>query len=81
MYRSGKIIVLLPMTVKNITELGSAVSSFSDEFGSGKTVISYEAAEGQTINVIPAAPVTKLRSDAAYLLVGCLGGLRRSLTS
>ncbi|KAI4159807.1 MAG: hypothetical protein LQ342_006318 [Letrouitia transgressa] len=66
--------------VKNITELNKAVSSYSDNFLSAKTLISYTQSE-TPLKVLPKRPTLKFRPDATYLLVGCLGGLGRSLTS
>lgn len=79
-YRQRSIAPLKPLTVKNIAELDSAVASFSDTFSSGKTVLVYEPSE-TPLNVIPSRPALKFSPDATYLLVGCLGGLGRSLTS
>ena len=80
LYRQKSITNLAPVTVKNIAMLDSAVSSFSDNFSSGKTLMVYEPSE-IPLNVIPGRPTIKFRQDATYLLVGCLGGLGRSLTS
>src|SRR5699024_542752 len=33
------------------------------------------------LSILPAQPTLRFRADATYLLVGCLGGLGRSLTS
>lgn len=73
----------VPGVVQHISlgEIDKAVSNFSDAFGVVKPVIHYEASE-EPLWVIPALR-TKLQfnSDVTYLLVGCLGGLGRSLTS
>ena len=83
LFREAKIAGPGRLNVKSITDLDEAISSFRDDFGTGKTVIHYgfEATSGKTINMIPSMPVTRLRPDGTYLLVGCLGGLGRSLTS
>lgn len=44
------------------------------------TVVSY-GHNSSTINIRPSGKELRLSPDAAYLLVGCLGGLGRSLTS
>ena len=80
LYRQQSISALEPISVQNITELDSAVASFSDSFNTGKTLIAFEESAGQ-LNVLPSRPPLRFRSDATYLLVGCLGGLGRSLTS
>ena len=71
--------VVIPVK-KNVAELDSAIAAFSDHFVSAKTLIIYEPCD-TPLNVIPARPKIAFRSDASYLLVGCLGGLGRSLTS
>ncbi|KAI1474013.1 polyketide synthase [Daldinia eschscholtzii] len=78
-FREGSISVL-PVAVKNITELNESISAFSDDLQSSKTVILNEPSSG-TLKVVPSRPHAHLREDATYLLVGCLGGLGRSLTS
>ncbi|KAL8727151.1 MAG: hypothetical protein Q9166_006247 [cf. Caloplaca sp. 2 TL-2023] len=80
LYRSQHISAIGAISVKNITDLDSAVSSYSDNFLSAKTLISYSQSE-KPLNVLPERPNFKFRPDATYLLVGCLGGLGRSLTS
>lgn len=80
LYRQGLIIPLSPVTVRNLGELDDAIASFSDNFVAGKTLISYEPS-GIALNVLKSQPSLRFRTDATYLLVGCLGGLGRSLTS
>ncbi|RYP20500.1 hypothetical protein DL765_002745 [Monosporascus sp. GIB2] len=79
-YREHKISIIEPVHVQNIAEIDDAVANFSDNFGAGKTVISYEKS-GSHIRMIPSLATTELSADATYLLVGCLGGIGRSLTS
>ncbi|KAF9884961.1 hypothetical protein FE257_000871 [Aspergillus nanangensis] len=80
LYRQGDAPSLQPLEVCNITQLSSCVSSFSDDLGAGKTVIAHEESQN-TLDFLPTRPALRLQSDATYLLVGCLGGLGRSLTS
>jgi hypothetical protein len=80
LYRQRLIPALGPISIKTIAEIDDAVSSFADDFAFGKTVISYEPSE-TLLKVLPSRPSLKFRADATYLLVGCLGGLGRSLTS
>ncbi|CCF33226.1 hypothetical protein CH063_00138 [Colletotrichum higginsianum] len=68
------------LVVRDISELNEAVASFSDSLCGPKTVISHESGDG-AVDVIRARPHLRLNPDATYLLVGCLGGLGRSLTS
>ncbi|KAK5999099.1 Reducing polyketide synthase DEP5 [Cladobotryum mycophilum] len=64
----------------DLADLDQAVSSFSDAFGAAKSVVQYQASE-KPIQVIPSRVKPQFSADATYLLVGCLGGLGRSLTS
>ncbi|MCJ1261266.1 hypothetical protein MMC22_001130 [Lobaria immixta] len=80
LYRRHLITPLSPLNLQNLSEINTAVSSFSDEFAAGKTLISYEPSD-KPLNVLNSRPQLSLRADATYLLVGCLGGLGRSLTS
>jgi acyl transferase domain-containing protein/NADPH:quinone reductase-like Zn-dependent oxidoreductase len=80
LYRRQAIPALEPISIKNIAEIDDAVASFSDNFHSGKTVLSYEPSE-TALRILRSRPSFKFRADATYLLVGCLGGLGRSLTS
>jgi acyl transferase domain-containing protein/NADPH:quinone reductase-like Zn-dependent oxidoreductase len=64
----------------NLADFNEAVAKYSDDLGSAKTVIEY-AASDKTINVLPARPKMEFSPNSTYLLVGCLGGLGRSLTS
>ncbi|KAL8771520.1 MAG: hypothetical protein Q9194_004856, partial [Teloschistes cf. exilis] len=80
MFREGSISTPQPVTIKNITELDDAVASFAGSFTAGKTLIEYKKSEG-LLNLLPYKPQLKFKADATYLLVGCLGGLGRSLTS
>ncbi|KAH7319610.1 putative polyketide synthase [Stachybotrys elegans] len=64
----------------NLAELDKAVASFSDTFNASKFMVLYEPSESP-IQILPARAPLKFSPDATYLLVGCLGGLGRSLTS
>ncbi|GAB1213228.1 hypothetical protein ATERTT37_002377 [Aspergillus terreus] len=80
LYRQGVIPVPLPLRQKNLSDLDEAIGLFSDSFEAGKTIIMHETSE-KTVNLLPPRPRLRLRADATYFLVGCLGGLGRSLTS
>ncbi|PVH98499.1 KR-domain-containing protein, partial [Periconia macrospinosa] len=80
LYRAGNIAVTASIEKKNISEYDRAVASFSDNFTSPKTIIEY-AESSATIEVLPRRAELDLHADATYFLVGCLGGLGRSLTS
>ncbi|KAL8921987.1 MAG: hypothetical protein Q9208_005441 [Pyrenodesmia sp. 3 TL-2023] len=80
LFREGSIAAPQPVSVKNIAELDDAVASFDGGFTAGKTLIEFKKSE-KGLKLLPHAPQLKLKANATYLLVGCLGGLGRSLTS
>ena len=80
LYRQQSISPIGQIGIKNISDLDTAVSSYSDNFTNAKTLISYSQSE-KPVKVLPKRPTLKFSPDATYLLVGCLGGLGRSLTS
>ena len=79
LFREGSIAASKPVTIKNITELDDAVASFSGSFTAGKTLIEYTKCE-RCLNLLPGKPQVSFKANVTYLLVGCLGGLGRSLT-
>lgn len=80
LYRRRSIRPLKPISIKNIAEIDEAVASFSNDFDSGKTIVSYNPSK-TPLRILHSRPSFNFRPDATYLLVGCLGGLGRSLTS
>lgn len=80
LYRKKTIPAIGPIVKKNITEIDSAVASFTDDFTGTKTVIENAESEG-LLKVIPRRAELNFRPDATYFLVGALGGLGRSLTT
>ncbi|PCG91451.1 Acyl transferase/acyl hydrolase/lysophospholipase [Penicillium occitanis (nom. inval.)] len=80
LFRKDPSVLVEDTEVYNVADLESAVSSFSDSVLSSKKVIAYTASE-KTLEVVPTAPTLRFSPDATYFLVGCLGGLGRSLTS
>ncbi|KAL4968488.1 type I polyketide synthase [Aspergillus stella-maris] len=80
LYQSKQISPLQPQTRINIAGINAAVSDFSDNYTAGKTLLVYET--GITpLQISPSIPSIQLQPDVTYFLVGCLGGLGRSLTS
>ncbi|KAK6217897.1 hypothetical protein LQW54_003185 [Pestalotiopsis sp. IQ-011] len=64
----------------NLADLNKAVAGFSDALDAAKTVVRYESSEA-LLMAPPSRPKLDFSPDSTYLLVGCLGGLGRSLTS
>ncbi|GKU10434.1 unnamed protein product, partial [Fusarium langsethiae] len=79
LFRSGLIPAPL-LNVQNIAEINHIGSPSSQSLSSTETVLVHEKGTG-TVDVVQSRPRLELRSDATYLLVGCLGGLGRSLTT
>ncbi|KAH8704702.1 putative polyketide synthase [Talaromyces proteolyticus] len=80
LYRQGLLSPISSPNIYSLDQLDSAVSSYSEGFVAGKTLISY-APSGGSLSIVPNQTSMSFRSDATYLLVGCLGGLGRSLTT
>ncbi|KAI1172338.1 putative polyketide synthase [Nemania sp. FL0916] len=80
LYREGRIANFKNIDIQSIAELDERIASFNDDIASPKTVIAYEQPSSM-IRMLPTAPEAKLRANGTYLLVGCLGGLGRSLTA
>ncbi|KAK1979528.1 fatty acid synthase [Colletotrichum cereale] len=78
--REGRIAMRVPPQTVNIAELDRAVAQFSDDLASGRTVAEYEAS-ATPLQILPSVELVEFSGQATYLLVGCLGGLGRSLTS
>lgn len=85
LYQLKETTPLGPLFTRDIGHINGAIADFSDHYTSGKTVLVHKKlSKGQDfapLQIVPAAPSLKLRPDVTYLLVGCLGGLGRSLTS
>ncbi|KAK6210523.1 hypothetical protein LQW54_006131 [Pestalotiopsis sp. IQ-011] len=78
LYRGGEI-QALPMKVFDITQVSQAYRYFGKSDRIGKVVISM--ADPQTlVPVVPAPYLSTFDPDKVYLLIGCLGGLGRSLS-
>ncbi|KAI0116548.1 putative polyketide synthase [Nemania sp. FL0031] len=68
-----------PITSFAAADVGKAYRFFSSEARIGKIVLSFEE-EDSMIPIAPSRYLTLFSSQKVYLLVGCLGGLGRSLT-
>ncbi|KAM0813112.1 putative KR domain-containing protein [Seiridium cardinale] len=78
--RDGSIVPPGLVRSVNVVDLNEAVAGFSDALGAIKTVIEYERSE-TPLMVVPSRPKLNFSPNSTYLLVGCLGGLGRSLTT
>ncbi|KAI0151716.1 polyketide synthase-like protein [Xylariaceae sp. FL1272] len=78
LYRRGEI-KPPPITVFAARDIAKAYRYFSSEDRIGKIVITFED-EGSKIPVSPSRYATVFDPTKVYLLVGCLGGLGRSLS-
>lgn len=76
--RSG-VIQPVPSKIFTAAELVPALRHFNDPARVGKIVISFED-PNVMIPVVPERFATQLHSEKSYLMVGCLGGLGRSLS-
>ncbi|RAK99273.1 type I polyketide synthase [Aspergillus ibericus CBS 121593] len=77
--RSGAIQPVQPLKVFPASELQAAFNYFNNTARMGKVVISFED-PNQQITMVPPRFATRLHPDKSYLMVGCLGGLGRSLS-
>lgn len=85
LYTNREIVPLRPQTTTDIGDVNTAVAKFEDGYTSGKKILLHKPLAASQpfapLQVIPTAPSLQLRPDVTYMLVGCLGGLGRSLTS
>lgn len=78
LYRAGEI-KAPPMEVFDVTRVSQAYRFFANKNRVGKVVISMEDPQAR-VPVAPATYLSLFNPDKVYLLIGCLGGLGRSLS-
>ncbi|OTA08257.1 PKS protein [Trichoderma parareesei] len=78
MYRAG-IIKPSPIATFDVADIGQAYRYFGNKDRVGKVVISLEN-PNSLVQVVPLSYQSVFDPDKTYLLVGCLGGLGRSLS-
>lgn len=78
LYRAG-VIKPLPMRVFPVTQAPQAFRFFATKDRVGKVVLSFEDPKAK-IPVAPAIYASVFDADKVYLMIGCLGGLGRSLS-
>ncbi|KAE8163750.1 hypothetical protein BDV40DRAFT_299096 [Aspergillus tamarii] len=77
--RSGDIQPIEPLSVFNVSDIVPAFNHFNNAKRMGKIVISFED-QTQMVPVVREKFSTQLDPHKSYLLVGCLGGLGRSIS-
>jgi NADPH:quinone reductase-like Zn-dependent oxidoreductase len=78
LYRAGKI-QAPPVKVFDVTQLSQAYRFFANKDRVGKVVISMENPQAR-VPVAPSSYLSLFDPEKVYLLIGCLGGLGRSLS-
>ena len=78
LYRSGKISEPRPLKVFDISEIVPALRHFSSRNRMGKVVLSLQDGNSE-LTVQPLRYASTLSSHKTYIMVGCLGGLGRTL--
>ena len=78
MYRAHEI-KPVPIRVFDVSEITQAYRYFSNPSRIGKVVISLQN-PNSLVRTVPTTCATRLDSEKSYILVGCLGGLGRSLS-
>lgn len=78
--RRGQTIAPGTLRPIDLADIDEAVTNFSDAFGATKSVIQYRASD-KPIQCLPIRNKPQFSPKDTFLLVGCLGGLGRSLTS
>ncbi|PYH66658.1 type I polyketide synthase [Aspergillus vadensis CBS 113365] len=77
--RAGHVRPVQPLAVFPVSELSAACNHFNNAKRMGKIVISFED-KTQIVPTVPELFSTALNPKKSYLMVGCLGGLGRSLS-
>ncbi|KFA53738.1 hypothetical protein S40293_01625 [Stachybotrys chartarum IBT 40293] len=79
LYRGGKIRSFEPLRVFDVSETAQAFRYFSSRNRIGKIAINLENPDS-TIVSQPLKHTTQLDGDKSYIMIGCLGGLGRTLS-
>ncbi|THW50357.1 ketoacyl-synt-domain-containing protein [Aureobasidium pullulans] len=75
--RDGAVAAIKPSSTYDVSELPDAFSAVSQSTSTAGTILAYDRPSMVPINL--PHKLVKLESKASYLLIGCLGGLGRSL--
>ncbi|WQF90289.1 Putative Acyl transferase domain superfamily, quinone oxidoreductase/zeta-crystallin, thiolase [Colletotrichum destructivum] len=79
-YTEGHIRPIFPLTTLPAAKISEAIRFMQKGQHLGKTVVTMPENHNELVSEKPHSPII-LRNDAAYLLVGGLGGLGRSITT
>ena len=79
LYRKGTITKIEPLKVFDISEITQAFRHFSSRSRMGKIAINLENPES-TIKLQRLRHASQFYSDKSYVMIGCLGGLGRTLS-
>lgn len=81
LYRAGKIAASEPLRVFDVSEAAQAFRHFALRSRMGKIAINLEDKKpGSKIDVQPVRYTTRFNPDKVYVMIGCLGGLGRTLS-
>ncbi|THV53463.1 hypothetical protein BGAL_0050g00300 [Botrytis galanthina] len=78
LYREGQIQAIKPLRIFDVSEITDAFRHFASKDRMGKIAISFENPES-LIKVVPFKHETTFSPEKSYLLIGCLGGLGKSI--
>ena len=79
LYRQGMIEAFEPLKIFNINQTTQAFRYFASRSRMGKVAINLENADS-TIGVQKLKYATRFHADKSYVMIGCLGGLGRTLS-
>lgn len=79
LYRQGKITAIKPLKVYDISDITQAFRYFSSRSRMGKVAVNLENREFE-IPVQPLKHTARFHADKSYIMIGCLGGLGRTLS-
>jgi len=79
LYRAGKIATSVPLKVMDISEINHAYRTFGLRTRIGRIVVNLENADSK-IRVQKEKYETTFHPEKSYVMIGCLGGLGRTLT-
>ena len=79
LFRTGKSTSIDPLEVFDVADVAKALRWFSSRNRMGKIAINFEKNES-LISVRPHTYQTTFRPQKAYIMIGCLGGIGRSMS-